>query len=287
MSLEDDFTDIVKKARMGRGLSLEAVARGAGLEARDVAALERGERAPSLGEVDGIARALKLRSMPLGDIAKGAWLPAAMPSWVTSGVTGVETVHGDIGGYAVKGYVVYDTEAKEAVLVDTAYNAQAMLAVLKRRGFRLTGICLTHGHADHADGIEQILAQWPVPVYLGHEDESLLSWHPPRERLTEPGDGRAITVGRVTIRCARTPGHTPGGICYQVEGLDSPLCFVGDTLFAGSIGRSNPFGLYPVHLESVRRRVLRFPESTVLLPGHGPATTVAEELVHNPFAESS
>jgi glyoxylase-like metal-dependent hydrolase (beta-lactamase superfamily II) len=287
MPLEDDFTDIVKKARMGQGLSLEAVARGAGLEAREVAALERGERAPSLGEVGGIARALKLRSAPLGDIAKGAWLPAATPSSVAGGVTGVETVHGDIGGYAVKGCVVYDSEAKEAVFVDTAYNAQAMLEVLKRRGLRLTGICLTHGHADHADGIEQILVQWPVPVYLGHEDENLLSWRPPRERLTEPGDGRTITVGRLTIRCLTTPGHTPGGICYQAEGLDAPLCFVGDTLFAGSIGRSNPFALYPVHLESVRRRVLRLPPATLLLPGHGPATTVREELVHNPFAASS
>jgi len=285
--LEDDFTDIVKKARMGQGLSLEAVARGAGLEVREVTALERGDRAPALVEAEAIANALKLRSAPLGDIAKGAWVPAAMPSSVAGGMTGVETVLGDIGGYAVKGYVVYDAEAKEAVLVDTAYNAQAMLRVLDRRGLRLTGICLTHGHADHADGIEQILRQRPVPVYLGHEDESLLSWHPPRERLAQPEDGRAITVGRLTIRCLTTPGHTPGGICYQVEGLDSPLCFVGDTLFAGSIGRSNPFGLYPVHLESVRRRVLRLPPATLLLPGHGPPTTVREELVHNPFAESS
>ena len=287
MPLEDDFTDIVKKARMGQGLSAQDVARGARLGARDVTALEHGERVPTVAEVEAIANALKLRSAPLGDIAKGAWLPAESPSWVTSGVTGVETVHGDIGGYAVQGYVVYDQEAKEAAFVDTAYNATAMLEVLKRRGLRLKGICLTHGHADHADGIEQILGQWPVPVYLGREDESLLSWHPPRERLTEPGDGRAIAVGRLTIRCVRTPGHTPGGICYQVEGLDSPLCFVGDTLFAGSIGRSNPFGLYPVHLESVRRRVLRLPPATLLLPGHGPTTTVGEELVHNPFAESS
>ena len=213
MALEDDFTDIVKKARMGQGLSAEDVARGARLGARDVTALEHGERVPTVAEVEAIANALKLRSAPLGDIAKGAWVPAAPPSWVTGDVAGVETVHGDIGGYAVQGYVVYDQEAKEAAFVDTAYNATAMLEVLKRCGLRLKGICLTHGHADHADGIEQILGQWPVPVYLGREDESLLSWHPPRERLTEPGDGRVIAVGRLTIRCVRTPGHTPGGIC--------------------------------------------------------------------------
>jgi hydroxyacylglutathione hydrolase len=287
MPLEDDFTDIVKKARMGRGMSAEDVARGARLGARDLTALEHGERMPTVAEVEAIAKALELRSGPLGDIARGTWAPAASPSWVTGAVTGVETVHGDIGGYAVKGYVVYDAEAKEAVLVDTAYNAGAMIEALAHRGLRLTGICLTHGHADHADGIAQILAHRPVPVYLGHEDESLLAWHPPRERLAEPEDGRAIPVGRLKLRCLRTPGHTPGGICYQVEGLDGPLCFVGDTLFAGSIGRSNPFGLYPIHLESVRRRVLGLPQATLLFPGHGPATTVAEELAHNPFAGTS
>jgi hydroxyacylglutathione hydrolase len=285
--LEDDFTDIVKKARMGRGLSVEGVARGAGLGSREIGTLERGERPPSPVEVEAIAKVLELRSAPLGDIAKGSWAPEAPPSWVTGAVTGVETVHGDIGGYAVKGYVVYDAGAKEAVLVDTAYNAGAVMEALARRGLRLTGICLTHGHADHADGIEQILAHRPVPVYLGREDESLLAWHPPRERLAEPEDGRAIPVGRLTVRCLRTPGHTPGGICYLVEGLAGPLCFVGDTLFAGSIGRSNPFGLYPIHLDSVRRRVLHLPHATLLFPGHGPATTVAEELLHNPFAASS
>lgn len=287
MALEDDFTDIVKKARMGQGLSVEAVARGAGLEAREVTALERGERVPGVAEVEALARALKLRSAPLADIARAGWLPAEVPATLGDGRTGVETVVGDIGGYAVKGYVLYDAEVSEAVFVDTAYNAKAMLDVLARRGLRLTGICLTHGHADHADGIESILARRPVPVYLGPEDEALLSWHPPRERLAKPEEGRVIRVGRLSVHCLTTPGHTPGGTCYRVDGLAQPLCFVGDTLFAGSIGRANPFGLYQAHLESVRRRLLRLPTATVLLPGHGPATTVAEELAHNPFAESS
>ena len=80
-----------------------------------------------------------------------------------------------------------------------------------------------------------------------------------------------------------TPGHTPGGICYRVSQAEQPLCFVGDTLFAGSIGRSNPANLYETHLDSVRDRVLKLDRDTLLFPGHGPATTVAQELVHNPF----
>ena len=76
-----------------------------------------------------------------------------------------------------------------------------------------------------------------------------------------------------------TPGHTPGGVCYKTEGS----CFVGDTLFAGSIGRANPPTLYPTHLKSVRTRVLTLPETLILFPGHGPSTTVREEKAHNPF----
>jgi glyoxylase-like metal-dependent hydrolase (beta-lactamase superfamily II)/DNA-binding XRE family transcriptional regulator len=287
MSLEDDFTDIIKKARMGRGLSVDALAKEAGLTAQHVSAIERGEHQPSPVEIAAIGTALKLRVDPLSDIAGNRWEPLSTAASLVQGAIGVETVLGSIGGYAVKGYVVYDVDTKDAVFVDTAYNAGAMLDVVLRLGLRLTGICLTHGHADHSDGIEQILATRPVPVYLGHEDEPLLSWHPARERLNDPEDDRTIQVGRLSVRCMTTPGHTPGGLCYRVDHQTRPICFVGDTLFAGSIGRSNPAGLYPMHLDSVRRRVLQLSPNTLLLPGHGPATTVGEEIVHNPFATGS
>jgi glyoxylase-like metal-dependent hydrolase (beta-lactamase superfamily II) len=221
-----------------------------------------------------------LRSEPLEQIAIDKWEPVAQqpPVWV-------ETIHGSINGYGVQGYILYDKD--DAVLIDTAYNAPAMLEVLSRRGFRLVGICLTHGHADHADGIEQILKHREVPVYLGPEDVDLLSWRPRADLFAVPTDGRAITVGRRTIHCLVTPGHTPGGICYRVEDPQHPICFVGDTLFAGSIGRSNPSTLYQTHLDSVRSRLLRLAPDYRLFPGHGPATTIEEELVHNPFYASS
>jgi glyoxylase-like metal-dependent hydrolase (beta-lactamase superfamily II) len=80
-----------------------------------------------------------------------------------------------------------------------------------------------------------------------------------------------------------TPGHTPGGVCYRLDDPGHPICFVGDTLFAGSIGRSNPSRLYQTHLDSVRTRLLTLAPEYRLWPGHGPATTVEEELDHNPF----
>ena len=283
MPLEDDFTDIIKKARNGQGLSVEDVAGRSDLNADQIAELERGKRQPSTAEVEAIAKALGLRPGPLTNIASGKWVPEKTPASVTE----VETILGDIGGYEVKGYVLYDAEAREAVIIDTGYNAQAVLSSLNQHGLRLNAVCLTHGHTDHAGKLEQILARWPVPVYLGEDDLDLAPWLPSKDLLAEPVDGQAVKAGRLNVEFMATPGHTPGGICYRVRSAANEICFVGDTLFAGSVGRSNPFSLYPRHLESVRNRVLKLPGRTVLFPGHGPATTVAEEIRHNPFATDS
>jgi glyoxylase-like metal-dependent hydrolase (beta-lactamase superfamily II) len=277
MPLEDELSDIIKKARMGQQRSVADVARLSGVPVADVTELERGQAPRRKEQVRAIARALGLKEEPLVQVADG-WTPEPLPPSTAQ----VETVLGSVGGYEVKGYLVHD--GGEAILVDTAYNAPAMLDLLARRNLRLRAICLTHGHSDHAEGIEQILLAFPVPVYLGSDDVDLLGWRPTRDVLKAPTDGQRFSVGGLTVRFMSTPGHTPGGICYEVEQGGSPICFVGDTLFAGSIGRSNPAGLYRSHLESVRRRVLTLDADTWLFPGHGPATTVREELLHNPFA---
>jgi hydroxyacylglutathione hydrolase len=277
MPLEDDFCDIIKKARIGQAWSVEDVARVTGLPGADITALERGDQPRDRAEVRALATTLGLRHGPLEQIVLEKWVPQPIPS-----IPGIQTIQGDINGYAVNGYIVHDSG--EALLVDTAYNAPAMIAWLESHRLRLTGICLTHGHADHAEGIQQLLARWSVPVYLGADDVSLLHWKPSEDRLIAPHDGRAISVGHLSIQCLATPGHTPGGICYRVDAESQPVCFVGDTLFAGSIGRSNPGTLYQTHLGSVRTKVLGLPPEYRLLPGHGPATTVREELDHNPFS---
>ena len=277
MPLEDDFCDIIKKARIGQAWSVEDVARSTGFPGADITALERGDQPRDRAEVRALATALGLRLDPLEQIVLEKWVPQPIRS-----IPGIETIQGSINGYAVNGYIVHDSG--EALLVDTAYNAPAMIAWVESHRLRLRGICLTHGHADHAEGIQQLLTRWQVPVYLGSDDVNLLHWKPSEDRLTAPNDGRAISVGRLSVHCLATPGHTPGGICYRVDAESQPVCFVGDTLFAGSIGRSNPHTLYRTHLDSVRQRVLKLPHDCILLPGHGPASTVREELDHNPFA---
>ena len=277
MPLEDDLCDIIKKARAGLGLSIRDVAQASRLTEPEIAGLERGEPPRDRAQLRALAEALGLRAEPLAQIAIDKWEPVdrGILSWV-------ETIHGSVGGYGVQGYIVHDEG--RAVVIDTGYNARQMITTLAARKLELMGICLTHGHADHTEGIEELLAHREVSVYLGSDDRPLMDWKPEARLLREPKDGLEITVGQRTVRCLRTPGHTPGGICYLVDDPRQPICFVGDTLFAGSIGRSNPSKLYQVHLESVRQRVLALKPACRLLPGHGPATTVAEELRQNPFA---
>jgi len=277
MPLEDDLSDILKKARGGLGLSVREVAVASGLSEADVTGLERGHKPPDRRTVRALAGVLALKPDPLVGMAIENWRPADRQK-----LPWVETVYGSVGGYGVQGYLLHDDG--EALIVDTGYNAPAMISALNERRLRLVGICLTHGHSDHARGIEELLAHREVPVYLGNDDRSLLDWQPRAGLLTSPHDGLVIRVGARTVRCLATPGHTAGGICYQADDQEQPTCFVGDTLFAGSIGRSNPFTLYETHLDSVRRRLLTLPGDVRLLPGHGPGTTVAEEREHNPFA---
>lgn len=274
--LEDEFCDIIKKARAGRGLGLEQLCASSGLDAAAIRELEAGRRAPAREEVLALATALTLDGAKLAAIACDHWEPAH-PAHQTA--PDVLLIRGDIGGYEVKGYLFYDPSTREAVMIDTGYNPETMLRTIERERLNLTAVCLTHGHADHAGGLDTILARHPVPVYIGEGDWDLLGWRPTASLRKFVGDGETIRVGGREVRCVATPGHTPGGVCYKTDAC----CFVGDTLFAGSIGRANPSTLYPTHLESVRTRVLTLPDNLILFPGHGPATTVREEKAHNPF----
>ncbi len=282
MNLEDEFCDILKKARFGQEHSLKSLAELTQIEASGLEGLEKGHRLPTKAEIQHICQILHLRFHSLLDITLEGWAPHPQPGWTTQDHL-VETILGDIGGYEVKGYLLTDPDTKHTLMIDTGYNAQQMLATIKEHELTLIGIGLTHGHADHAGGLDKILAEWPVPVYLGNGDFDLLPWKPDLASLKIPTDHQKIALGELTVECLATPGHTPGGFCYLTTHKAHSLCFVGDTLFSGSVGRSNPFSLYPQHLQSVRQTVLHLPKETVLFPGHGPPTTVAEEQGHNPF----
>jgi len=188
-------------------------------------------------------------------------------------------------------FVVGCERTHEAVLIDPGDEVDEVLAAITERELDVRHILLTHAHIDHVTGVAAAKAALDVPVYL-HRDDLFLY-----ERTVEQGamfgfrvsqpppvdvfyDGAPIRFGDYEVKVHHTPGHCPGGVCLQV----GPDLFVGDTLFAGSIGRTDlPGGSYEVLMRSITEVIFPLGDDAIVHPGHGPDTTVARERTTNPF----
>lgn len=255
MPLEDDFCDIIRKARTGQGLGIAEVGSAAGLAVLRLEALEAGQM-PSAGEVERLAQVLFLRGGQLREIALGIAEPppaAAVPDFAVTAVYAA-----DVGGFA---YAV--RRGEDGFLVDCGGYVPQLLAAL---GGRPKGVLLTHGHRDHVAGLGELPEG--VPVYA----------HPELSRRI-PGARPLLDNETVLgLRASYAPGHSPDMLALIGDGL----AFVGDTIFAGSLGRSDTAESYPVLLATARR-ILSLPRHTKLFCGHGPVTTVGWEREHNAF----
>lgn len=195
---------------------------------------------------------------------------------------------------------------RDCVVVDPGMDAIELLAaVLEEHELRPAAVLATHGHLDHVAAAQELCDVYAVPLYLHPADRELLTdpgaglgpmgqgivetFYPGRE-WTEPADLRDVAEGEVvraaglefTVRHA--PGHRPGCVLYACDSGDGSYVFTGDVIFAGSIGRTDlPGGDLPTMARTLRDVVLRLPDQTTLLPGHGPVTTMASERVQNPY----
>lgn len=196
------------------------------------------------------------------------------------------------GPLQVNCYILGCEVTRKAVVVDPGGDADQILALLKKLDLELQMVINTHGHFDHVGGNRQLLEAAGVELLLHESDKVLLGMaerhagayglqtelSPEPQRLLS-GD-ETISVGELKIKILHTPGHTPGGICLLVE----DQVIVGDTLFAGSIGRTDlPGGDHQQLISSIREQLLPLPDETVAHPGHGPATTIGRERAYNPF----
>lgn len=189
-------------------------------------------------------------------------------------------------------YIIGCEETKEAAVVDPGAESQRILQRLKKLGLNCRYVILTHGHADHIGALGQVSEATGAQVLIHTKDAKMITSPSHNlsymtgsalefknaDRLLEDGD--TVQVGKITVEVIHTPGHTPGGISLKAG--DNIL--TGDTLFAGSVGRSDfPGGSHRMLINSIKEKLLVFPPQTKVLPGHGPASTIGEESKYNPF----
>lgn len=265
--LEDEFGDVVRKAREGLGLSLEEAARRAGMNPGRLAAFEAYQEAPSREESDALARLLGLGREALWRMAKDEYRPEVDLDGLDCDI--VSFTFEPMGSH---GYLIHLKETGATLLVDPGGSPGPVLAALRERGWTLAAVLVTHGHSDHVAGLAGVLEALEVPVYA-HPSECRAAGLVP---VTGPAE---LAVGGARVRVLYTPGHTPHGLTFVAGGVAA----VGDTLFAGSLGRAHRGPEYYDQLLASARLILSLPDETVLLPGHGPPTTVGQEKRGNPF----
>jgi len=251
--LEDNHADILGKACAGLGIPTGRF---------PDAFLER----PEESAVRSAAAALGLGADPLWAIARQDYSPAAgaLPDGLAMFTT-------SFGGMLVNSFAVWDESSGLAAAFDTGSDCDGVLDLVRARGLRLESVFITHSHGDHIYDLDRLLEKTGAKAWTAE----------PVDRAEEFSPGRTFAVGGLKISTRLTCGHSPRGVTYVVDGLRRGIAVTGDALFAGSMGGGKIS--YADALRTTLGEILSLPPETLVCPGHGPLTTVAQEILHNPF----
>ena len=199
-----------------------------------------------------------------------------------------------LGPVATNCYIGINEETKECFIVDPATCPPEFVSYIKNAGLTVKAILLTHGHFDHIMGLDALLKEFPVPVYAHEAERDVLESEQLNSSASMLGqpysfsgadfvtNRQELRIAGFEIRVVYTPGHTIGGCCYYIE--KEKALFSGDTLFRGSVGRTDlPTGSMGQLVSSVRDRLFVLPDDTKVYPGHMEETTIGYEKKYNPF----
>lgn len=272
LPLEDTFGDILRKAMRGVGINEKQLATATGIPAQSIAEWLKDRGAADDAQAREVALVLRLDGSKLSDSAAQRWAPPPIEL-------------PDVRRHPQKphpsnGYVFFLDQGRRAALVDPAGIPQNLLRLLREGDYHLQYILVTHKHEDHCDATADVARAYPDAQIVMHK----LDVHaigPLASKAMLVRDNETLPFGDgASIRMLHTPGHTDGSSSYLFQGS----LFSGDTLFAASVGGAyGDVSTYDDILNSVRSKFFTLPGDTVVMPGHGPPTTIELEKQHNPF----
>ena len=274
--LEDEFGDIVGKARRGQEMEPADVAGKVGLALEDLGRIEDCALTPDQGVIERLAAVLGLHREKLLRSATKQFFPLYPSGRSISGGVVEMMVLGS--GFLMNGYIVGCSETGKGAVIDPGFDPEKILRNVEATGLDIEQVLLTHGHQDHIGALSEICQATDAPALVHGGDLALIGGLANKIE-GELREGEVIAIGNLRFEIRATPGHTQGGVSL----IHAEAAFVGDALFAGSLGGTRSLDNYRQQHQTVGEKVLGLAEKSLLFPGHGPATTVGEERAHNPF----
>lgn len=199
-----------------------------------------------------------------------------------------------LGTFATNCYTVVNADTREAIIIDPADRGDYLINMYKTQNYKPVAVLLTHGHLDHIGALKEIREAYPsIKVYAGMDEKQVLESTKLNlseafgDPFTEEADiyvkdNEMIELIGKDIKCLAVPGHTVGGMCYYIE--EDAILFSGDTLFCGSVGRSDfPTGDPDALISNIEKKLFTLPEEVEVYPGHDAKTTIKREKMSNPF----
>ncbi len=272
MNLEDNIGDIIRKGRLASNATAATATAAAGLSEAELAAIEESGQITKQPNWAALGKAIGLDAIKLQRIA-GGWKPSGIDISVWRELRQITTAG---NGITVNCYLVWDEVNREAALFDTGFDAAPIFQLIDENGLNLRHLFITHLHEDHVAAMEPIRQKYPK-IHLHVNSKTV----PPQHR-TRANDFLHLGSLRMTNR--ETPGHAEEGVTFIVGTWpeDAPhVAIVGDAIFAGSMGSGKEH--WDLAKQKVREQILSLPPETLICPGHGPMTTVAQEKENNPF----
>lgn len=265
ISLEDNFLDVIQKAQKGLRMTDEVLFKQLGCSLQELDQLS--DSSEKKQKVSSLAQALGLRVEPLVHLALRKPRPLGL---LPANVLMFQTPFGE---GTVNSYLLVDKVNQSAVAFDTGTDATELLKIVETRNLTLRYLFLTHGDGDHVLEMDRIIEKTGAEAWIGEGEPDLGA------SVLKAGD--FFDLNTFSIQARSTRGHTPGGITYVTQGTIPQIAFVGDALYASSMGGVR--GDYPTALKTNREAIFSLPEDALLFPGHGPSTTVGLEKKYNPF----